>query len=51
MIEIVIDISYYFVDMLLNKYSNLKTDCITKPKWKNNLKKPVISGFFYGYYI
>ena len=46
MIEIAIDISYYFVDMLLNKHSNLKTDCITKPNWKNNLKKPVISGFF-----
>lgn len=46
MIEIAIDISYYFVDMLLNNFPKLHTDCITKPKWKNNLKKPVISGFF-----
>ena len=46
MVEIAIDISYYFTDMLLKKHSNLHLDCITKPKWKNNLKKPVISGFF-----
>lgn len=46
MVEIAIDISYYFADMLLKKHSNLHTDCIIKPKWKENLKKPVISGFF-----
>ena len=46
MVEIAIDISYYFADMLLKKHSDLHTDCIIKPKWKENLKKPVISGFF-----
>lgn len=46
MVKIAIDISYYFADMLLKKHCNLHSDCITKPKWKNNLKKPVISGFF-----
>ena len=46
MVEIAIDISYYFADMLLKNHSDLHTDCIIKPKWKENLKKPVISGFF-----
>lgn len=46
MIEIAIDISYYFVDMLLCNFPNLRTDCITKPKWKENLKMPVVAGFF-----
>lgn len=46
MVEIAIDVSYYFADMLLKNHSDLHTDCIIKPKWKENLKKPVISGFF-----
>lgn len=45
MIEIAMDISYYFVDMLLCNFPNLRTDCITKPKWKESLKEPVVAGF------
>ncbi len=46
MVEIAIDISYYFINMLFKNHSNLHPDCIVKPKWKKNLKKPIVSGFF-----